>query len=165
MVWVRNPSATSLGVCGSRKATVKWHPGSPCPRAAPGGGLLPAHAQAAGECRGPLAGGASSSPSMPAHSTRATSPPSDWVSSDGEGERMNRWKSEAICNLISKVTADYLCCAQLEVESLILALTRQSSRKTVTVILLTLSLPHSLGGKASALLWAPCSKGLMCPFT
>ena len=60
---------------------------------------------------------------------------------------MNRWKSEAVCNLISKVTADYLCCAQLEVESFILG-----SRKTVTVILLTLSLPHSLGGKASALL-------------
>ena len=72
--------------------------------------------------------------------------------SGGEGERVSRWKSEAVCNLISKVTADYLCCAQLEVESLILALTRQGSGKTGTVILLALSLPRSLGGKASALL-------------
>ena len=71
---------------------------------------------------------------------------------DGEGERVSRWKSEAFRNLISKVTADYFCRAQLEVESLILALTRQGYTTTVTVILLTLSLPPSLGGKASALL-------------
>ena len=39
------------------KPQSRWQPGSPCPRAVLGEGLLPAHARAAGECQGPTGWG------------------------------------------------------------------------------------------------------------
>lgn len=145
----------------------RWQPGSPCPKAALGEGLLPAHAWAVGKHQG-LTGWEYQFLTIDASLLHGSYLPSEWLSQRvmKRGREWTRGKSAAFCNLISKVTPiTFAVHNQLEVEPLILALTRQGYKKTVTVILLTLSLPHSLRGKASALLWAPCSKDLMCPFT